>query len=113
MYRMELKGKVAIITGASSGIGEGLARELASAGMKLVLTARRKALLEKLAKQLDTDVAIVAGDMADESMPQKLIDTAVDKFGSCDVVLNNAGAMIVGKAEELDFEASCRMGRVQ
>ena len=45
---MELKGKVAIITGASSGIGEGLARELASAGMKLVLTARRKTLLELL-----------------------------------------------------------------
>ena len=109
---MELKGKVAIITGASSGIGEGLARELAEAGMNLVLTARRKNLLEKLAKQLDTEVAIVAGDIADESIPQRLIDTAVDKFGSCDVVLNNAGVMIVGKAEEIDVEAVCRMVRV-
>ena len=109
---MELKGKVAIVTGASSGIGEGLARELADAGMKLVLTARRKSLLEKLAAQLDAEVAIVAGDIADESLPQKLIDTAVKKFGSCDVVFNNAGVMIVGKAEEIDLEAMCRMVRV-
>ena len=48
---MELKDKAAIITGASSGIGEGTARELADAGMKLVLMARRKELLEKIAEQ--------------------------------------------------------------
>lgn len=109
---MELKDKVAVITGASSGIGEGTARELADAGMKLVLTARRKPLLAKIAKELNPEVAIVAGDIADESLPQKLIDTAVEKFGSCDVVFNNAGVMIVGKAEEIDLEAMCRMVRV-
>ena len=109
---MELKGKVAVITGASSGIGEGAARELASAGMKLVLTARRKELLDKLATQLDTETAIVAGDLADESLPQKLIDTAVKKFGSCDVVFNNAGIMIVGSAGEIDLEDVSRMVRV-
>jgi NADP-dependent 3-hydroxy acid dehydrogenase YdfG len=109
---MELKRKVAVITGASSGIGEGTARELANAGMKLVLTARRKPLLEKIAEELDTEVTVVAGDIADESIPQKLIDTAVEKFGSCDVVFNNAGVMIVGKAEDIDLEAMCRMVRV-
>jgi NADP-dependent 3-hydroxy acid dehydrogenase YdfG len=109
---MELKGKVAVITGASSGIGEGAARELAKAGMKLVLTARRKELLEKLAAGLDTEVAIVAGDITDESLPQKLIDTAMEKFGSCDVVFNNAGIMIVGKAEDIDIDAVCRMVRI-
>jgi len=109
---MELKDKVAVITGASSGIGEGTARELADAGMKLVLTARRKDVLEKIAEQLDTEVIIVAGDMTDESLPQKLIDTAVKNFGSCDVVFNNAGIMIVGKAEEIDLEAVCRMVRI-
>ena len=109
---MELKGKVAVITGASSGIGEGTAHELANAGMKLVLTARRKELLDKLAAQLDTEVVVVAGDITDESLPQKLIDTAVEKFGSCDVVFNNAGIMIVGKAEEIDLEAMCRMVRI-
>ena len=109
---MELKGKVAVITGASSGIGEGAARELADAGMKLVLTARRKEVLEKIAAQLDTEVIVVAGDITDESLPQKLIDTAVKNFGSCDVVFNNAGIMIVGKAEEIDLEAVCRMARI-
>jgi NADP-dependent 3-hydroxy acid dehydrogenase YdfG len=109
---MELKGKVAVITGASSGIGEGAARELANAGMKLVLTARRKEILDKIAAQLDKEVAVVAGDIADESLPQKLIDTAVEKFGSCDVVFNNAGIMIVGSAKEIDVEAMCRMVRV-
>ena len=109
---MELKNKVAVITGASSGIGEGTARELADAGMKLILTARRKDLLDKLAKQLDTDVIVVAGDMTDESLPQQLIDTAVETFGSCDVVFSNAGIMIVGKAEEIDIEAMCRMVRI-
>ena len=109
---MELKDKVAVITGASSGIGEGAARELADAGMKLVLTARRKQLLDKIAAQLDTEVAIMAGDIIDESLPQKLIDMAVEKFGSCDVVLNNAGVMIVGKAEDADLEAVCLMVRI-
>ena len=109
---MELKGKVAVITGASSGIGAGVARELADAGMKLVLTARRRELLEELATELKTEVRIVAGDMADASLPQTLIDTAVDAFGACDVVFNNAGVMIVGPAQEIDIEAVCHMVRV-
>jgi len=109
---MELKNKVAVVTGASSGIGEGTARELADAGMKLVLTARRQELLEKIAEQLDTDVIVVAGDITDESLPEKLIDTAVENLGSCDVVFNNAGVMIAGKAEEIDLEATCRMVRI-
>ena len=70
---MELEGKIAVITGASSGIVEGTAHELANAGMKLVLTARRKQLLDKIAVQLDTEVATVGGDITDESLPQKLI----------------------------------------
>ncbi|MBN1347111.1 MAG: SDR family oxidoreductase [Phycisphaerae bacterium] len=109
---MELKGKVAVITGASSGIGAGTARELAEAGMKLVLTARRKELLEELAGQLKTDVTILAGDITDAALAQKLIDTAVAEFGSCDVVFNNAGMMTVGPVQEIDIEAACRMVRV-
>ena len=109
---MELKGKVAIITGASSGIGEGTARELADAGMKLVLTSRRKQLLDEIAAQLNTETVTISGDITNESLPQKLIDTAMDKFGSCDVVFNNAGVMIVGSAEDIDLEAMCRMVRI-
>jgi len=109
---MKLKGKVAVITGASSGIGEGVAQVLADAGMRLVLTARREAVLQKLADQLQTDTAIAPGDIAEASLPQTLIDTAVQQFGSCDVVFNNAGIMIVGSAAEIDLEAACHMVRV-
>ena len=109
---MELRDKVAIITGASSGIGAGVAEVLAEAGMKLVLTARRKALLDELAAKLPTEAVTIAGDIADAALPQKLIDTAVERFGSCDVVFNNAGVMIVGPAREIDLEAVCRMVRV-
>ena len=109
---MELKDKVAVITGASSGIGEGTACELADAGMKLVLTARRKKLLDKIAAKFETEVAVIAGDITDESLPQKLIDTAMERFGSCDVVFNNAGIMIVGKAENINLEAVCKMVRI-
>jgi len=109
---MELQDKVAVITGASSGIGQGVAEVLAEAGMKLVLTARRGTLLNELAAQLPTEAVTVAGDISDAALPQKLIDTAVEKFGVCDVVFNNAGVMIVGKAEEIDLDAVCQMVRV-
>lgn len=109
---MNLKDKVAVITGASSGIGEGTAIELANAGMKLVLSARRQDLLAKLAEQLDTETAVIAGDITDSALPQQLIDTAVDRFDSCDVVFNNAGIMIVGSAVEMDVEAMCQMVRI-
>ena len=109
---MDIKDKVAVITGASSGIGEGTARVLAEAGMKLVLTARRQSLLDALAEQLSTDVAVKAGDITDPDLPQQLIDTAMERFGACDVVFNNAGVMIVGSAAEMDVEAMCRMVRI-
>jgi len=109
---MELKGKVAVITDASSGIGESTARELANAGMKLVLTGQRKRLLNKIAAQLDTEVATIDGDITDESLRQKLIHKMVEKFGSCDVVFNNVGVMIAGKAEDIYLEAVCQMVRI-
>ncbi len=109
---MDLKDKVAVITGASSGIGEGTAQVLADAGMKLVLTARRQSLLDTLAEKLPTEVAVVAGDITDSDLPQRLIDTAQNRFGSCDVVFNNAGIMIVGSATDMDVEAMCHMVRI-
>ncbi|MHB1155740.1 MAG: SDR family oxidoreductase [Phycisphaerales bacterium] len=109
---MELQGGTAIITGASSGIGEGVAKELAGAGMKLVITARRGKLLEKLAEQLNTEVVCVDGDIADPRLPAVLIDTAVKRFGAVDVVFNNAGVMIVGDVAKIDLEAACAMVRV-
>lgn len=103
-----LRDQVAVITGASSGIGQGLAEELDEAGMRLVVTARRADRLDALAGQLN-DCAVVPGDITDPSMPQRLIDTAVQRFGRCDVVFNSAGVMHAGRIEDVDVELMLRM----
>ncbi len=108
---MELQGKVALITGASSGIGKAIARNLDAAGMKLVLTARSQDKLEQLASTL-TQAEIFAGEITSPEIPQQLVDFALDKFGQLDVLLNNAGVMTVGAIEEVDIEAICQMVRL-
>jgi NADP-dependent 3-hydroxy acid dehydrogenase YdfG len=97
---------VAIITGASSGIGAGVARELSEAGMKIVLNGRRKARLEALAGQLDDATAIV-GDLTDPSQPPQLIEAAIERFGRLDFVFNNAGIMDTSPIESADVDRLC------
>lgn len=108
---MNLQSKVAIITGASSGIGKAIAENLNEVGLKFVLTARRKDRLEVLANKLDHAV-ILPGDITDPDLPENLIETALDSFGSCDILLNNAGIMTAGTIDEIDVEEICRMVRV-
>ena len=108
---MDLKGKVALITGASSGIGKAVADDLHHAGMRLVLTARREDRLQEMKNQLKNSV-IVAGDITDPVLPGTLIETAIDAFGRCDVVFNNAGLLETTAIEKLDIERVCRMVRV-
>jgi NADP-dependent 3-hydroxy acid dehydrogenase YdfG len=108
---MSLKGQTALITDASSGIGAAVARNLHEAGMNLVLTARREDRLLKLAEELSGTVT-VAGDIAEPGLPKQLVQTAVDRFGRCDVVLNNAGLLEVGPLDKLDIDRACRMVRV-
>jgi len=108
---MELKDKVAIVTGASSGIGAAIASNLNEAGMKLVLTARSQQKLASLAAQLDKAV-IVPGEITDPALPKHLLETALEKFGHLDAVINNAGVMHMMSIEEADIEALCNMIRV-
>jgi NADP-dependent 3-hydroxy acid dehydrogenase YdfG len=108
---MELPNKVAIITGASSGIGEAVAKELDAVGMKLILTARSQDKLERLASQLK-HAKIVVGEISDPALPQKLVDTAIQTFGQLDVLFNNAGVMVIGAIETIDIDAICQMVRV-
>jgi len=108
---MELRDRVAVITGASSGIGEGVARELRAAGMRLVLTARGASTLEALARELG-GCAAVPGDLVDPALPARLIATALDRFGRCDVVFNGAGVMHVATIEEANIDTLCAMVRV-
>src|SRR5256885_5636688 len=91
-----VSGKVVVITGASSGLGEATARRLAVGGARLVLGARRvyrlNALVDELTKGGGAALA-VATDVTDASQVQRLVDAAVERFGRIDVMLNNAGLM--------------------
>ena len=108
---MNLQNQVAIITGASSGIGEAVAYDLDAAGVSLVLTARSQDKLEHLASNLQR-AEVIPGEITDPELPQKLVDHAIQTFGKLDVVFNNAGVMTVGPIESVDIEAICQMVRI-
>ena len=108
---MKLDDQVAIITGASSGIGLGVAHELDRAGMKLVISGRRGDRLEDLAGEL-SEAEPVPGDLTDNSLPQQLVDAAIDRFGQLDVVFNNAGIMDTAPIDSADIERLCANARV-
>ncbi len=89
-----IDGKVIVITGASSGLGEATARHLAGEGAKLVLGARRLDRLQALAKELNlSPEAAVQTDVADREQVKRLVDAAVAAHGRVDVIINNAGVM--------------------
>jgi NADP-dependent 3-hydroxy acid dehydrogenase YdfG len=92
--RPNIKGKVVVITGASSGLGEATARHLANQGAKLVLRARRLERLQHLADELSlgTGVAIKT-DVTNCDQVRNLVDHAVQMHGRIDVLVNNAGLM--------------------
>ena len=108
---MELKGKVVIVTGASSGIGAATAKLLNAEGAKLVLTDRDEAGLEKTASELETVHTVVA-DLTDSAAPLKLIAEAQTEFGDVDVLVNNAGMMIYAPVTEIDLDKMALMIRV-
>lgn len=89
-----IKGKIVVITGASSGLGEAAARLLAKEGAKLVLGARRLDRLEALATELSLGKdAIMQTDVTDVGQVRRLVDHAVKTHGRVDVIINNAGLM--------------------
>ena len=98
-----LDGRVAIVTGASSGLGARFARVLDAAGARVVLAARRLERLEKLASEL-TDAEPVACDLSQPNAAGALVDTALDRFGRVDVLVNNADkdAMFPAMEEPVD-----------
>jgi len=99
-----LDGKVAIVTGASSGLGERFARVLAAAGARVVLTARRLDRLERLAAELDGAVA-VACDLSRGEELERPVQRAIEEFGQVDIVVNNAG--MESSALAVDEKVTC------
>jgi NADP-dependent 3-hydroxy acid dehydrogenase YdfG len=106
----KLSGKVALITGASAGIGQACARALAAEGARLVLTARRQDRLDRLkeeAEKLGTQAISVLGDAREERTATDTVKAAIDLFGRVDILINNTGAgnyknLVDTSAEEYD-----------
>lgn len=99
----KLEGKVAIITGASSGIGEATAIALAAEGAKVVIAARRVERLEAVAKQIidhGGQALSIVSDITDEA--QNVIQKAHTEFGHIDILVNNAGISFPGRIENAD-----------
>jgi NADP-dependent 3-hydroxy acid dehydrogenase YdfG len=105
-----ITGKVVVITGASSGLGEATARRLAREGARLVLGARRIDRLQALARELSLgEGAAVKTDVVDRAQVQALVDRAVQMHGRVDVMLNNAGLMPQALLERLKVDEWDRM----
>ena len=94
---MILSGKTAVITGASRGIGKGVALRFSAEGANIVLTGRNKNALETLEEELSTSgtkVLSVAGDITDLNDLENLRNTVVKRFGTVDILINNAGVSV-------------------
>jgi len=89
---LNLKGKVAIITGASRGIGRAIAQKLSKEGMRLVLAARSAESLQEVAATCTSEVQTFPTDLRFETSPRQLIDFTLQRFGDIDLLVNNAGA---------------------
>ena len=88
---LELAGRTALVTGASAGIGRGIALALAAEGVRLAVTARRRERLEALAKQAGAKLVIIEADFMQEGAPQRIAEAALAGLGSVDILVNNAG----------------------
>jgi NADP-dependent 3-hydroxy acid dehydrogenase YdfG len=104
-----IAGKVVVITGSSSGLGEATARLLATKGAKLVLAARRTDRLDALVGELGGETLAVETDVTDRAAVQALADAATERFGQVDVMLNNAGVMPLSALEKLHVDEWERM----
>jgi NADP-dependent 3-hydroxy acid dehydrogenase YdfG len=107
-----LDGTVALITGASSGIGEATARALAARGAKVAVAARRLERLERLASEIGGEghtALAIQSDITDQEQAIAAVDRTVDELGRLDILVNNAGQMLLGPIEEAPTEEWDRM----
>jgi NADP-dependent 3-hydroxy acid dehydrogenase YdfG len=105
----DLAGRVAVVTGASSGIGDATAMALSRAGATVALAARRRDRLEALADRLPGPSSVHAVDLTDETATRSFIEAAHAEHGSLHMLVNNAGVMLLGPAAEAPLEEWERM----
>jgi 3-oxoacyl-[acyl-carrier protein] reductase len=86
-----IAGKTALVTGASIGIGRGIALALSREGVRLAVVARRRNLLEDLQKELKTKLVIIECDFLQEGAPEKIAGAALEGLGAVEILVNNAG----------------------
>jgi NAD(P)-dependent dehydrogenase (short-subunit alcohol dehydrogenase family) len=104
----KLTGKVAIVTGASRGIGRGIALALAKEGATLVLNSRSSEKLDPVVRELRSSgitVESIAGDVATEAVVEQLFARTLDRFGHVDLLVNNAGAFDGGPLDAFPIDA--------
>jgi short-subunit dehydrogenase len=103
--KRDIQGSRSLITGASSGIGRAIAKELARQGGKVVCTARREDRLQSLAKEIEAgggSVVCITGDATDASVRKRAVAAAISSFGGLDILVNNAGVGAIGPFESGD-----------
>ncbi len=108
----ELDGTVALVTGASSGIGEATALELARRGAAVALVARRAERLEELAQRIGDDggrALAIRADVGSQAEAEEAIERAVTELGRLDTLVNNAGVMLLGPVQDAPLEEWQRM----
>lgn len=106
------EGKVALVTGASSGIGEATARMLAAKGLRVALVARRKERLEDVAAQITRqggEAIAISADLCSESERMRIIEEVREKWGKVDVLINNAGVAWYGYGADMPWDVASRM----
>ncbi|HTX45878.1 MAG TPA: SDR family NAD(P)-dependent oxidoreductase [Solirubrobacteraceae bacterium] len=104
-----LNDTVALVTGASSGIGEATALTLSSLGAKVALVARRGERLKDLASRIGDGVLVIEADVSDQSAATAAVQRTVDEFGRLDTLINNAGVMLLGPIQDAPLEEWERM----
>jgi NAD(P)-dependent dehydrogenase (short-subunit alcohol dehydrogenase family) len=95
-----LEGKVALVTGASSGMGEEITKAMAAAGAGVVAVGRNQERLERVVAEAGSDVVAVARDLTEDGAPQAVVDEAVERMGKLDILANVAGIMELGPLGE-------------